>query len=165
MVIGGGQTGADQAAWRAAKAAGITCGGWMPKGYLTEAGPRPEFADLYGAREHPRPGYPPRTGANVKDSDVLIWFGDRHSPGGKLTLRLCQEAVYIPRMVVSSADAVATDVTAWWIGRQMDDVHRPLNKVLMIAGNRESSAPGIGAWVEVYLAEVFRLLEGSTGGR
>jgi hypothetical protein len=30
----------------------------------------------------------------------------------------------------------------------------------MVAGNRESSSPGIGAWVERYLTEVFRLLKG-----
>ena len=45
-VISGGQTGADQAGWRAAKASGIPTGGWMPKGFLTEDGPRPEFAGL-----------------------------------------------------------------------------------------------------------------------
>jgi hypothetical protein len=34
-VISGGQTGADQAGWRAARAAGIPTGGFMPKGFLT----------------------------------------------------------------------------------------------------------------------------------
>jgi hypothetical protein len=47
-IITGGQTDADQAAWRAAKAFGIPTGGWMPLGFLTEAGARPEFAELYG---------------------------------------------------------------------------------------------------------------------
>ena len=50
-IISGGQTGADQAGWRAARACGIPTGGAMPKGFLTEDGPRPEFAGLYGARE------------------------------------------------------------------------------------------------------------------
>jgi Circularly permutated YpsA SLOG family len=31
-IISGGQTGADQAAWRVAKAYGVTTGGWMPNG-------------------------------------------------------------------------------------------------------------------------------------
>ena len=43
-VISGGQTGADQAGWRAARAFGIPTGGAMPKGFLTEDGPCPEFA-------------------------------------------------------------------------------------------------------------------------
>jgi hypothetical protein len=65
-VITGGQTGADQAAWRVARAFGIPTGGWMPLGFLTEtadgkgAEPHPEFADLYGARETPTaPRCPP----------------------------------------------------------------------------------------------------------
>jgi hypothetical protein len=50
-VISGGQTGADQAGWRAARAYGIPTGGWMPLGFLTETGPRPEFTELDGATQ------------------------------------------------------------------------------------------------------------------
>jgi hypothetical protein len=45
-IIGGFQGGADQGAIRAAKALGVPTGGYMPLGFLTEAGPRPEFAEL-----------------------------------------------------------------------------------------------------------------------
>ena len=54
-IVSGGQTGADQAGWRAAKALGIATGGWMARRFLTEDGPRPEFRKLYGAVEHPSP--------------------------------------------------------------------------------------------------------------
>jgi hypothetical protein len=74
-IVSGGQTGADQAGWRAAKAAGIPTGGWMPLGFLTEDGPRPEFAGLYGAEECPTADYPARTRRNVIDSSATIWFG------------------------------------------------------------------------------------------
>lgn len=50
-VISGGQSGVDQAALRAARAAGIPTGGSMPRGFLTEDGPRPDFAELYGLVE------------------------------------------------------------------------------------------------------------------
>jgi hypothetical protein len=36
-IITGGQTGADQAGWRAARAAGIPTGEWMTRGFFTEA--------------------------------------------------------------------------------------------------------------------------------
>jgi hypothetical protein len=36
-ILSGGQTGADQAAWRAARSFGLPTGGWMPLGFLTEA--------------------------------------------------------------------------------------------------------------------------------
>ena len=44
-MISGGETGAEQAGWRAAEAIGVPTGGWMSKGFLTEEGPRPEFAE------------------------------------------------------------------------------------------------------------------------
>jgi hypothetical protein len=53
LVISGGQTGADQAGWRAAESCGIPMGGWMPFGFLTEEGPQRWVANVYGAREMP----------------------------------------------------------------------------------------------------------------
>src|SRR4051812_43140136 len=90
-VISGGQTGADQAGWRAARAFGIPTGGAMPKGFLTEDGPRPEFATLYGPVELPTEDYKSRTVQNVRDSDGTLWFGDYHSPGGRATLDACRD--------------------------------------------------------------------------
>jgi hypothetical protein len=74
-VISGFQTGADIAGIYAARAHGIPTGGAMPRGFLTEEGPRPEFAELYGAVELPSSSYPARTERNVRDSDGTIWFG------------------------------------------------------------------------------------------
>ena len=45
QINSGGQTGADQAAWRVAKAFGVRSGGRMPNGFLTADGPGPEFAE------------------------------------------------------------------------------------------------------------------------
>src|SRR5690242_12406375 len=87
----GGQTGADQAAWRAARAAGIPTGGAMPLGFLTEAGPRPEFAELYGAYQLVVPDYEARTRINVRDSEATVWFSSEKSPGCSATLRACRE--------------------------------------------------------------------------
>ena len=61
----------------------------MPLGFLTEDGPRPEFAELYGTMEVPRGGYPERTLANVRDSDATIWFDNPDRPGARTTLRAC----------------------------------------------------------------------------
>jgi hypothetical protein len=147
-VISGGQTGADQAGWRAARAVGIATGGWMPKGYLTEDGPRPEFAELYGAQEHTSPRYPFRTEANVWDAHVTLWFGDPASPGGRATSRV---AAGFGRHFV-----VIGEHPPYWLSLHMN-IHQEW-KVVNVAGNRESKAPGIGAWVERYLTEVFRLI-------
>src|SRR4051794_34804286 len=90
-IVSGGQTRADQAGWRAARAAGIPTGGGMTRGYLTEAPngrgdePHPEFADLYGAGEMPSNRYAARTEANARDSDATIWFGHTDSSGARAT--------------------------------------------------------------------------------
>ncbi len=164
-ILSGGQTGADQAAWRAAKAAGIATGGWMPMGFRTE-GPldadlapsadesHPEFADLYGARSHESLEYRIRTRANVREADALAWFGDPLTRDGRLTLGLA-EIVGIPAFVVTldkhGRPGEPPTRLADWLGAEAVSS-------LLIAGNRESKEPGIGAWVEPYLSEVFQLL-------
>lgn len=86
-VISGGQTGADQGALDAARARGVATGGWMPRGFLTEAGPRPDFKTTYGMQEHRSALYPPRTRKNVKESDGTIWVGsEATSPGWRCTV-------------------------------------------------------------------------------
>ena len=153
LVITGGQTGADQAGWRAAKSAGISTGGWMPKGWLAEDGKHPEFAAMYGAKEDDDWRYPPRTRKNINWCDALILFGDPRSAGSRLAFSIMNSlAIRTPFLVVQSS--IAGPVASYAAG--FIEAENP--KVLMIAGNRESSSPGIGAWVEAYLTEVFRLL-------
>jgi Circularly permutated YpsA SLOG family len=149
-IISGGQTGADQAAWRAARACSIATGGSMPKGFLTEDGTRPEFATLYDAREMPTAAYPPRTRQNARDSDATLWFGDPTTPGAHTTLSACR-TLDRPTMLVIPGELTRPSHVADWITQ---------NRIsgLNIAGNRESKAPGIGQDVERFLIELFRQL-------
>ena len=86
-IITGGQSGVDQAGRRAAKAFGIPTGQAMPRGFLTEDGPPPEFAELYGATKLATDSYSPGPEANVRAAGGLLWFGDPTNPGGRLTLK------------------------------------------------------------------------------
>ncbi len=137
-VTSGGQTGADQGALRAARAAGIPTGGWAPRGWLVESddGRRdvaaPWLAD-FGLVECPEPGYPARTRANVRDSDGTIWFGDHNSPGGIATLDACR-AQGKPFLIVYQGITRPSHSSAW-IGEKGI-------RVLNVAGNRESKSPG-----------------------
>jgi hypothetical protein len=149
-VLSGGQTGADQAGWLAAKAFGLETGGWMPKGFLTEAGPCPHFADLYGARELETTSYPARTQANVADANMTIWFGSTYSAGFLCTRKAAKVISYIAYGPLSGPPPELAEV----IRRRGDN---PI--ILNVAGNRESKAPGIGYWVFDYLCEVFRILK------
>jgi hypothetical protein len=149
-IITGGQTGADQAAWRAAEAFGVPTGGWMPKGFLTEDGPRPEFASGYGAVEMPTDSYPARTEENVRASDATLWFGETTTSGANATVGACQR-LGKPCLPIGPGAAFEPSHVATWISENKI-------KTLNVAGNRETGEPGIGDRVERFLGQVLRLL-------
>jgi hypothetical protein len=150
-VISGGETGVDQAAWRAAKAAGTPTGGAMPLGFLTEVGARPDFAAEFSAHEISG-DYPACAVANVMASDGTLWFGDPSSPEGKLTLGWCWKVGKTALIVPEEGARVRPPRVARWILN--------LNiRVLNVVGSRESNSPGIGRWVETFLAKVFRITQ------
>lgn len=167
-IISGGQNGVDQAALRAARAVGIATGGWAPRGWMTLDGSAPWLAD-YGLREHVAPGYPPRTEANVRDSDAALRMAvDFESPGERCTLRMidrhkkpCADVLLVVdrthggyRVVSIVVDGVQLpffDVRGYkalvtWVRRY---------RVINVAGNSERTASGIGATAESLLRELF----------
>jgi Circularly permutated YpsA SLOG family len=157
-VISGGQTGADIGALRAAKAAGVETGGWMPKLWQTEDGFHPEYAKLYGLSEC-MGDYPARTRLNISDADAVLWFGNPHSLGGRLTLGTASSSPYSLDTFVVLTESTPQDVADWIVGFVLDpnDEPNPTKKTLMVAGNRESKSPGIGELVERFMSEVFAI--------
>ena len=158
-IISGGQTGADQAGLRAARAAGIPTGGFAPLGWLIES-PKsrtalaaPWLAD-FGLVECQEPGYKQRTIANVQAADATLWFGRVDSPIAKLTLETLGSHGKTNLVIIQGHRPSA--VVEFF--RQ-----NPWIKVVNITGNSESRVPGIGARTERFLAEVFRLLRASEG--
>jgi hypothetical protein len=149
-IISGGQTGADQAAWRAAQAFGIATGGAMPQGFLTEDGPRPEFAERFGAVALPTEVAEARTIQNVVHSDATLWFGDTTTSGAHATVGVCQPHGK-PCMVLYPGASFEPSHVVSWIGEGQF-------KTLNVAGNRESHAPGIGELVYQFLCDVFSQL-------
>jgi hypothetical protein len=147
-VVSGGQTGVDQAGWRAARACGLATSGWMPKTFLTEDGPRPEFAELYGARETTRADYRQRTEWNVRGSDATVWLGLICSKVWWTTSWACQGVNRELLTVVPGRGRQPSEVADW--------IARNRVKVLNVAGDRESRNTGIGAKAERFLIEVFR---------
>jgi hypothetical protein len=144
-ILSGGQTGADQAGWRSAKAYGISTGGWMPQGFLTEDGPRPEFVEQFDASEMPTESASARTERNVQEADGTIWFGETTTSGAQATVGSCCK-IGKPLMLVYPAAAFEpSHVTKWIIENQI--------RVLNVAGNRESDEPGIGERVERFLGK------------
>ena len=148
-IISGGQIGADQAGLRAAKQAGLETGGWVPRGCLTLDGPAYWLKTLYGCQEHISDKYPPRTFANVRDSDATIRFAyDFHSPGERCTLRAIQ-MYHKPYLDISLQDHPSTKVVWRWLCSH--HVH-----TLNIAGNSTKTCPSIDRFVFNYLSKLFK---------
>jgi hypothetical protein len=159
-VISGGQTGADQAGLRAARAAGIPTGGWAPLGWRTEGPIDPECGEVmrdvsapwladFGLVECPEPGYKARTGANVRDSDGTLWFGNVYTPGGAATLDACRQ-MGKPFLLIFRGASRPSEIVAW-IGEK--DI-----RTLNVAGDREGNDRGIGGRVEAFMTRVFARL-------
>lgn len=128
-IISGGQTGVDETALQVAKVCGVPTGGFMPKGWRTEAGARPEFAELYGMIEHPEAGYPPRTKANVEIGHCTVWFGTQTSAGFKCTENACMR-FRRPMIINPDVQQLVSFITANHFS------------VVNVAGNRKSTDIG-----------------------
>ena len=149
-IVSGGQTGADQAAWRAAKKFDVATGGWMPEGFLTEDGPHSEFAELFGAAEGPTDSKCSPTEQNVRDTDATLWFGETTTLGAQATVEACHRSGK-PCMPIYPAASFEPSHVASWI---LENKIRTLN----VAGNREAEEPGIGDRVERFLGQVLQQL-------
>jgi putative molybdenum carrier protein len=156
-VISGGQSGVDVAALRAAKRAGLQTGGWMPSGFRTLDGDRPEYAAEYGMVEHESRLYPPRTGRNVAKSDATLRLAvDFESAGERCTLAAIRrhrrphlDVPFHRRGSIWTTDVTPSAVAAWIVATRV--------LVLNVAGNSEQTAPGIGLVVEKFLLRVFEV--------
>ena len=142
-IISGGQTGGDRGGLEAGKKLGIKTGGTAPKGYRTDKGSDYSLKN-FGLVEHESWKYPPRTIKNVQDSDATVWFGNTESPGAKLTIGTCNR---LGKKVFINPE---TEL-------QLKNLLTFYNiKILNVAGNRESSKPGIQKYVEEFLMKTFR---------
>jgi hypothetical protein len=146
-VVSGGQTGVDRAALDAARALGLPCGGWCPRGRLAEDGP----IDLaYALVETPSTDYAQRTEWNVRDSDgTLVLVRGRATGGTALTIAVARRQGK-PLLVVDLARDPSPAEAAQWI-------EAGTIGVLNVAGPRETQKPGIGREARLFLERLFRL--------
>jgi hypothetical protein len=153
-VISGGQVGADIAALRAAVACGLATGGYAPRGWRTAQGPKPELGHIYHLSEHKSTSYPPRTRANVRDSDATIRLAlNFDSAGEKCTLKAIhqyQRPYFDVKMRPASRgfafDAEPQAVAVWLRFHEV--------RTLNVAGN---ALPPIEGSVQKFLETVFKL--------
>lgn len=85
-IISGGQTGIDQIGLELAQKYRFETGGYAPKGFLTENGNDILLQTKFNLVEIDSDSYSVRTRLNVCNSDGTVIFGNKNSPGTKLTL-------------------------------------------------------------------------------
>ena len=123
----------------------------MPKGFITQSGPHPDWAGQYGLQEHTSPKYSPRTFANVRDSDGTIRFAfDFNSAGERCTLKAIEQYKK-PHIDINLNLNNKVDVIAEWIERYSIET-------LNIAGNSERTYSGITGEVMEFLGKLFEKL-------
>lgn len=136
-IISGAQTGADRAALDAALEAGVTVGGWVPKGRKAEDGAIP---DTYpNLQETDSAHYDVRTRHNVRDADatLIITHGDLH--GGSRYTRDEADLQGKPFLHVN-LDKMSVDKAVKAIRTWLDDLD---GDTLNVAGPRASADPKI----------------------
>ena len=150
-VISGGQTGADIAGLRAALKCHIETGGYAPKGYITERGPRPAtLGAVYGLKEHPSSEYKFRTSANVVLADLTILIADKLETGSKFTWDLClhyEKPCFHIRVMDLNNERRKLEVFNWMC------LYDP--RIVNVAGRRESKCPGIETAAIPFLVTLF----------
>lgn len=160
-IISGGQSGADLGGLKAAIKLGISTSGYMPRGWKTENGPKPEYGDIFGMIEHEFSDYPSRTEDNIKLAQGTVIFGKR-SPGSNLTEELCRK-LGKPCCWIGIVDKEA-EMTEGENGTiHLSDIAdfrawiRSCNiSILNCAGNRESRNPGIAKFTEEFLVKALK---------
>lgn len=117
----------------------------------------PALAD-YGLVQHSSSKYPPRTAANIKDSDVTILITESLAMldgGSSLTAVLCTK-IKRPIFIISRhgmrMDPLAKTVD--WLEFQSVE-----KMTVNIAGNRESKSPGIEEEALDFLTHLFRRMK------
>jgi hypothetical protein len=146
-VVSGGQTGVDRAALDTARALGLPCGGWCPRGRLAEDGP---IDPAYPLTETPSADYAQRTEWNVRDSDgTLVLVRGRATCGTALTIALARRQGR-PLLVLDLERGPSPDEARQWI-------EAGAIAVLNVAGPRESQRPGIGREARAFLERLLRL--------
>lgn len=143
-IISGAQSGADIAGLNVARDLGISTGGTMPLGYRTEYGDRPEYKDMYNVTENEHRNYLYRTEENVMNSDGTLVFGNATEGGSLKTIKFCRTHKKPWYVITFPEENLCKLSVKDWI--EVNNI-----KILNIAGNRESTNPGISLFTYSFL--------------
>lgn len=154
LCISGFQCGCDISAIKTAQQFGIPVSGYIPNGFLTQDGFKPEYKTLYNAIEHESPRYPPRTEENVKWGDATFRFaGDFKSSGELCTLRFLKK--YNKPYFDVDLKHLDLGFLNILIGEMIEFLEKHNVKILNIAGNSEKTYKGTYLLTSIILSQLF----------
>lgn len=151
-VISGAQTGADQAGLFFAEENQIETGGWIPAGGRTQDGYRRDLIDRFNLNEHESSNYALRTSCNVRDSDGTLRIASNFGSAGERCTIKAIKKFNKPYFDVNRNNPLHPEEVAEWIIENKIEV-------LNVAGNSESTSPGIFEFSKSYLSKVLVVLE------
>lgn len=168
-VISGGQTGVDIAGLRAAMCLGYKTGGYAPKGFKTQVGPRPQLGKFWKLQESTG-GYAMRTWQNVEVSNAtLIIAAHVDSPGTRMTIEACKERDIPFRVVTLEPSEVkpfpwkvpleVNPIVEWLHEEALKSLEARDMFTLNVAGNSSTTAPGIFPPTYLYMLQVLSSLQ------
>ena len=135
-IVSGGQTGVDRAALDVAIKLGITHGGWIPRGRLTESG---ELPQKYHLKETSSAQYSVRTEKNVVDAHGTLIISHGPLTGGteytrEMAIKHSRPWLHID-LDRTAAFHAATAINKWILQKKIE--------ILNVAGPRASEDPAI----------------------
>ena len=152
-IISGGQSGVDRSALDAAIASSIAYWGWCPKGGWAEDAPTPPgvLAQYPNLLETPGSHTEQRTEWNVRDSDAVLVLVDQRgaaiSAGTLLAIEFAEQYGK-PFLCLCLQDPARLGRAQEWLAKLESD------RILNIAGPRESEAPGIYGEAQRFLMDL-----------
>ena len=148
-IIGSGETGATIGGLVGAKHVLIETGGFAARGYMTEAGPQRQILkERYNLIECPSDRYPFKAAQNVEASDAtLISAIIQDNKETQLTANICEEKKK-PFLIINPENQDCIEQALRFIQEK-----KP--RVLNVAGNSESLAPGIASKTARFVAILF----------
>ncbi|WP_046868875.1 putative molybdenum carrier protein [Microvirga massiliensis] len=154
-IIPGAQTGVDRAALDAAIEAGVTYGGWCPRGGWAEDAPCPPgvLAHYPLLGETPLADPAQRTEWNVRDADatlILVATGGAAVSKGTALAQAAARRHGKSWLQVDLGEPDALERVVVWL-RTQQDAHGP-DLGLSVGGPRESEASGIYRTAKSFIA-------------
>lgn len=158
VVISGGQNGVDLSALDAARDLNIATGGYMPLGFKTLDGNKPEYSEKYNMIALADSSYKTRTWKNAELADFTLQIASVFTTAGEVcTLKgiHAHNKKYYPVNTRDLSDAIKRQQH---IDMLVETIMSSGVTVLNVAGNSERTAPGIYQVSYEFLTDLFKTL-------